>query len=153
MSAQARAGVTGAWLFTAAVAMLFSALASALVIRRGLGGDWGHGVQLPPAVWFSTSFVLLSSLCASKNRWPLAAAASFAFLASQWTAWNQFGLPLSNGPAAAFFYVLTGLHALHVAGGLAVLLTRAAREAVSVYWHALTVLWMVILCLLLWGRS
>jgi cytochrome c oxidase subunit 3 len=153
MSAQTRVAVTGAWLFTGAVAMLFSALVSALVIRRGFGGDWGAGFPLPTALWLSTALLAASSLSAGTGRWRLASASSLAFLASQWAAWNQFGAPLSSGPAAAFFYVLTGLHALHVAGGVAVLLTRASRAAVRVYWHALTVLWMVILCLLLWGKS
>lgn len=145
-----RASVTGAWLATAAMAMFFSALFSALVIRRGLGEDWGSGVALPQAVWVSTGLVLISSVLAACDRWRLAALASVGFLSSQMAAWSLMGFALSSGPAVAFFYLLTMAHAAHVAGGIVALGLRAARPAVRVYWHSLTVLWMVILCLLLW---
>jgi len=149
----ARASVTGAWLASAAMTMFFSALFSALVIRRGLGGDWGSGVVLPAAIWVSTGLVLLSSALAAWDRWRWAALASAAFIASQMAAWNSVGSALASGPAVAFFYLLTGAHLVHVAGGMAALGLRAARGAVRVYWHSLTLLWMVILCLLWWTTS
>ena len=78
-----------------------------------------------------------------------------------WAAvWSAGLVPASSGYAAVFF-ALTGLHALHVLGGLAfltALLRRAAREgAVSlrhgaVYWHFMGVLWLVLFTLLYFVR-
>ena len=69
-----------------------------------------------------------------------------------------------RNPANAFFYVLTGLHGLHLLGGLVVLGRTGARmsrpgaspdavrlgiELCTVYWHYLLVVWLVLFGLLL----
>ena len=46
---------------------------------------------------------------------------AFAFLAGQLVVWRELvdlGYYLESNPAAAFFYLLTGLHGLHLLGGL-----------------------------------
>ncbi|MFX5494500.1 cytochrome c oxidase subunit 3, partial [Acinetobacter baumannii] len=77
----------------------------------------------------------------------------------QLLAWRQLsaaGYWLAANPANTFFYLLTALHGLHVAGGLAALGrvtvrawrgSDAGRLALSVelcatYWHFLLVIWL-----------
>lgn len=94
----------------------------------------------------------------------------FGFLAGQLLVWNSLrsqGLFLSANPSSSFFYLLTGLHALHLAGGLIVLFYAACgnwlrtrfesqRIAVDVtawYWHFMGVLWFGIFGLLHFARG
>ncbi len=159
MSANVRVRVasTGAWLATGAMITLFSAFSSALVIRRGIGGDWVP-LALPAILWVNTALLAASSAAVEMRRWGPAALLGSAFLAGQAWAWQSLGLSLASGPAAAFFYVLTGVHGVHVAGGVAALAWNAWRAtpgsaaAARIYLHALGGLWMGMLCRLLWAH-
>jgi cytochrome c oxidase subunit III len=80
-------------------------------------------------------------------------------------AWRQLqaaGYYATSNPANAFFYVLTGLHGLHLLGGLFVWAGAASRmyqgragttrlsvELCTVYWHYLLLIWLVLFGLLL----
>jgi cytochrome c oxidase subunit 3 len=92
-------------------------------------------------------------------------ALGFAFLLGQGFAWHllqRSGFSISTGPSSSFFYVLTGAHALHLAGGVIALLYAAAssllhravetrRIVVDVtawYWHVMMVLWLYVFALL-----
>jgi cytochrome c oxidase subunit III len=96
-------------------------------------------------------------------------ALGFSFLAGQVWVWNNLrtqGVFLHGNPGSSFFYILTGLHALHLLGGLAVLLYAACgnwvrmrfesqRIAVDVtawYWHFMAILWLGIFALLHFAR-
>jgi cytochrome c oxidase subunit 3 len=83
-----------------------------------------------------------------------------AFVGGQYLAWRQLaaqGFYLATNPNSSFFYLLTGVHALHVLGGiaaLAYLLTQlAARGSVRrnlvngvvIYWHFMAALWLFLL--------
>jgi len=89
-----------------------------------------------------------------------------AFVAGQLMAWEQLaseGYYAQENPATAFFYLLTGLHAVHLLGGLWFMvllgfrLKRAhqqekARKSVALcatYWHYLLLVWLVLFTLLL----
>ena len=94
-------------------------------------------------------------------------ALALAFLVGQWFAWQQLqaaGYYAAGNPANAFFYVLTGLHGLHLLGGLVVwgrTVSRLSRgsaspgtlrlsvELCTVYWHYLLVVWLVLFGLLM----
>ena len=95
-----------------------------------------------------------------------------AFLGSQLLAWRQLaqqGIFLSTHPHSSFFYLLTGAHAIHLAGGLLFLAflwlrwrrqlsdtavgarQQGAADAVSIYWHFMDGLWIYLFLLLfLW---
>ena len=90
---------------------------------------------------------------------------AIAFLAGQLWVWQQFvvwGYFVASNPANSFFYLLTGLHALHLLGGLiawgiivAKFLQRvpwpqlgASVELCAIYWHYLLGLWFVLFALL-----
>ncbi len=88
-----------------------------------------------------------------------------AFLSGQWLVWSELsasGFYLATSPSSSFFYLLTGMHGIHLLGGIlallaasaaAILRKSAATRGVIVdvsawYWHFLTFLWVYILCLL-----
>jgi len=87
------------------------------------------------------------------------------FVVGQYFAWLKLrseGLYLPTNPNSSFFYVLTGVHAIHVLGGLGGLsrvmlkfrspsnrLRRSTMDATSYYWHFMGLLWIYLL-LILW---
>jgi len=88
-----------------------------------------------------------------------------SFLAGQWMAWRELaasGFYVASSPSSSFVYLLTGMHGVHLFGGVVALLTvgvasvlrRSADSqliAVDVtgrYWHFMAALWVYILCLL-----
>lgn len=143
---------TGVFLLLAAVTMLFAAFTSAMVVRRGLSDDWGTGVPFPAVLWMSTLFLIASSICLWRGERGSALVLGACFAAAQIVAWRQLlsaGVAAASSPGAAFFYVFTGAHAVHVAGGLGVLAWAAPRPA-AIYWHFLTVLWLYLIVLFRW---
>ena len=87
------------------------------------------------------------------------------FLMGQWTAWQSLaerGFHVSTRTPAPFFYLLTGAHAVHLAGGILVLLyagvtwllrrpiehRRIVVEVASWYWHFMGMLWIYVFALL-----
>lgn len=88
------------------------------------------------------------------------------FLVGQWRAWlvlRIHGVFISSAPSSSFFYLLTGMHALHLGGGLLALLyasfaavrkweierQRIILEVAAWYWHFMLLLWVYILLLVL----
>ena len=88
-----------------------------------------------------------------------------SFLAGQWMVWRQLaggGFYLSSSPSSSFVYLLTGMHGIHLLGGVVALFAasaapllhrRADSQSVVVdvtawYWHFMALLWICILCLL-----
>ncbi|HEV2915996.1 MAG TPA: cytochrome c oxidase subunit 3 [Pyrinomonadaceae bacterium] len=178
----------GMWVALASIMMLFTALTSAYIVRSRLGtaSDW-QPVPIPRMIWLSTSLIILSSATFEAarrfikrgddrgyRRWLMATVAlGLAFLATQLLAWRELvaqGIYLASNPHSSFFYLLTGVHGLHLLGGilmLGLLLARAwgsrrrdertsARqrdsvEAVALYWHFMDGLWIYLFLLLfLW---
>lgn len=107
------------------------------------------------------------ALTASRRWLAVSAALGIAFLTGQWKAWQQLavqGNPFGAGssPAATFVYMMSGLHALHLALGLAALgfcLTglgflrrvesrQIAIDAATWFWHAMGATWLVLFALL-----
>ena len=87
------------------------------------------------------------------------------FLSGQWMAWRQLaasGFYVATTPGSSFVYLLTGAHAIHLIGGVLVLIlagefallrrpvaTRSIVVDVTAwYWHFMAALWVYIFCLL-----
>lgn len=175
---------TGIWVGLAAIAMSFAALTSALYVREGSGyADWTH-ISLPPILWFNTLALILSSITLEQARRRVAAfmrgresvrsipvfwlnatmLLGLVFVVGQYFAWLKLrseGLYLPTNPNSSFFYVLTGVHVIHVLGGLGGLsrviwkfrsatnpLRRSTMDATSYYWHFMGVLWIYLLFIL-----
>ena len=88
----------------------------------------------------------------------------FSFLAGQLTVWRELaaaGFYVGATPSSSFLYLLTGMHGLHLLGGVIALLVAGAAsvlrksaatrfvllDVTSWYWHFMAVLWIYILCL------
>lgn len=159
------------WLVVAAVAMFFLGLVSALLARASSAG-WTPPPR-PPVLWPGLVALVASSAllelgggalrrgetgqAARLLRW--GGLLGLGFLAGQAAAWRWLassGVGLATSPGASYFYVLSGAHLLHVAGGLVawgVVLRRLQRPGPSlwglrVYWHFLAVLWVLLFALL-----
>jgi cytochrome c oxidase subunit 3 len=164
-----------------AILVFFMALSSAYIARRGVSNGWVP-IKVPPILWLNTLVLLLSSATLELARrrlsggelplfrklWLLTTALGVAFLAGQYLAWRQLaaqGLFISSNPASSFFYIFTGAHAVHLFGGVAVLLfvalrnfarsripRAAAAEVASYYWHFMDALWVFLLALIYIGK-
>src|SRR5579883_3609024 len=62
-----RASFTGLFVLLAASTMVFAALTSAFVVRRGLSDDW-TSMHKPPILWVNTVILLASSILLDRSR-------------------------------------------------------------------------------------
>jgi cytochrome c oxidase subunit 3 len=93
----------------------------------------------------------------------------FAFLVGQWMAWGELrarGFLVNTNPDSSFIYLLTGAHALHLAGGVIALIwasvaslwhkpvedRRIVVDVAAWYWHFMAVLWIYVFALLAFAR-
>jgi cytochrome c oxidase subunit 3 len=177
----------GLWVFLCVITSLFGLFISAYYMRMGHGhgaimthSDW-QSIAKSPILWVNTFLLAFSSVAMQSARSAaargnvqrtarallLGGVLAIAFIVGQLTAWRELRLSeyfsLVN-PAVAFFYVLTGVHALHLLGGLYVwgrtywrvqykhaeaIDVRLSVELASVYWHFLLLVWVVLFILLL----
>lgn len=165
------------WIFLAALTVLFLASIVGYLVVRLKATDWPPpGMpRLPAGLWLATVVLLAGSVTvhlalravrrnerAASTRWlAVTTALAFAFLLVQ--SWNWWGLIRLQLTAAsnlyAFtFFMLTGLHAAHVIGGIALLAIVLARSHrgrygsdhyggvtyAAMYWHFLDAIWLVL---------
>lgn len=95
---------------------------------------------------------------------------AFTFLAGQLRAWQELtatGFLVASNPADSFFYLITGLHGLHLAGGLMALGVTADKvwrhfaadrvqlgvSLCATYWHFLLFVWLILFGLLIGGAE
>ena len=171
------AGVLGMWIFLATLTVLFLAAIVGYLVVRVKAVDWPPpGMpRLPAGLWLATVLLLAGSVTIHRAlrfiragertaaaRWVgVTLALGLSFLAVQ--SWNWWGLIRLHLTAAsnlyAFtFFMLTGLHAAHVVGGitlLAVVWRRARRGRygsghhpgityAAMYWHFLDAIWLLL---------
>ncbi|MBV8503070.1 MAG: bb3-type cytochrome oxidase subunit III [Paucibacter sp.] len=157
------------WVFMGVATALFSLFAVAYVMR--LSANDATAIALPWQLWLSTAWLVAGSVLLQQAAWRAhrgltsraamlaGGACALAFVANQAWAWQALlGARVSfiGNPAGSFFYVLTALHALHVAGGLvawawvqrssdlaAWRVTLCAR-----YWHFLLLVWVALFIVL-----
>src|SRR5438876_2770744 len=141
----------GLWILLTAIFMLFAGLSSAYIVLRGVP-TW-QNIELPYLLWPNTAVLLLSSLALeisrrairrndiqSMKRWLVVGGVlGFGFLAGQLAAWRQLvnaGVYLPSTQQSSFFYILTGLHGLHLLGGivaLGIVLAMALKDRLSAF--------------------
>lgn len=181
VSANDSAGKFGMRLFLAALTMLFGASLIGYLVVRSRAASWPPpGIpRLPAGLWASTVILLLGSITiawalrsARRDRQELLRAAllitlllGVLFLASQTLNWFYLvllHLPKRANLYAFTFYMLTGLHALHVVGGLILLAyvtvrahqgryspaSHAPLAHCATYWHYLDAVWLVLFTVL-----
>lgn len=165
-----------------AVCTLFLAFLLAWVLLRRSAAWPSPELRRPPSgLWASTLLLLASELSMGRTararrpqiarRWVVRAALFGAlFLAAQAWLWRELllrGVTTASDAYGALFYSLTGLHALHVVGGLAYMtllvhrLGRAVRAGGAsriagirlcrIYWHLMGAIWVVLFLVLYFG--
>src|SRR5712691_2334295 len=129
-------GQIGIWILLTAIIMLFAGLSSAYIVLRGVPA-W-QNIELPSLMWPNTAVLLLCSRAIelarrairrndlpSMKRWlAIGGVLGLAFLTGQLAAWRQLvnaGVYLPSTLQSSFFYILTGLHGLHLLGGVVAL--------------------------------
>lgn len=163
--------------FLGVVSVMFGLFITAYFIRMELP-DWrpmpeSQLLWLNTALLFGASIVLqlLHARLRRENTrhlrtlMLLGAVLTLGFVYGQWQVWQLMraaGYYMYNNPANSFFYVLTGIHALHILGGLYVWLRAGWRvmqrqaaahiklsvELCALYWHFLLLVWLVLFALM-----
>jgi cytochrome c oxidase subunit 3 len=159
------------WVAIASIVMMFAGLTSAYIVKGSLPG-WVNAV-MPKLFYYSTAVMLCSSIVIQmavkafkersmlqyRNLITLTALLGTAFIFLQFVAFMQLygqGVKMEGSGAGQFLYIIFGLHALHVVGGviaLMVLFFRSMRvklrtynpvplEVVATYWHFVDLLWV-----------
>jgi cytochrome c oxidase subunit 3 len=181
-SGRSPAPKVGLVVFLCVASVLFTLTIAAYAERMAFE-DWRPTPQ-QWLLWLNTSLLAISSIA---FQWAVVSARrgrvddialgliaagffAFTFLIGQLWAWWQMSATIGFNiadPAIAFFYMITGLHGLHVVGGL-VAWSRAMRELwhdpdmarvvrlvrlCAIYWHFLLVLWLVLFGLLFTGED
>ncbi len=163
------------WVAIASILMMFAGLTSAYIVKGSLPG-WST-IELSPFFYYSTAAILLSSITIQwalksfKERKmqqyrmliTLTAVLGLLFVALQLMGFNAMverGITWAGSSGAGqFLYIIFGLHALHVLGGVVALLVIFFRaysarirnynpvpvEIVSTYWHFVDLLWIYLL--------
>ena len=167
------------YVLMAVIGVLFS-LFSVAYIGRMAYGDW-RTLPEPTLLWLNTAIIMLSSISfhqATKNAKEnqikksreyllLSGVLTFGFIVGQLFVWRElvsFGYFASTNPSYAFFYLLTALHILHLAGGLIAWTVVTVKSFIpqketsdfalkvnlcAVYWHFLLIVWALLFIMLL----
>jgi cytochrome c oxidase subunit 3 len=165
-------------IFLAVVAVLFTLLIIVYLERMEFP-DW-QDLADPGVLWLNTAVLILSSaglewargaahrgqLSGVRSGLLVGGICAFAFLAGQLVAARQLvdaGVFASTNPSVGFYYLITGLHAAHLLGGLVawgrtfaklrsgveVGQLRLSVDLCALYWHFLLLVWLGLFSLLL----
>lgn len=158
------------WVFLVSSTMLFAGFTSAYIVRKA-EGNWLE-FELPSAFLYSLITVLASSVVLAFGQWALqkqqarvgatlvllSAIGGASFILLQFEGWSQLfeqAVVLVGNASGGFLYIISGIHLLHVLGGLIalsivgvrVLLKPTAQQitdvhTASIFWHFIGVLWL-----------
>ncbi len=153
-------------------------------------------IEIPSILWLNTVMLLLSSVTMEFARrgifreidvleewfglgkptrrkvlpWLIASVLfGCMFLWGQYAAWKQLAMQrisYANNPSSHFFYLITGVHGIHLLLGLMLLVAavigmgaiRAIEsrqilvDSAAWYWHTMGVLWIFLFALLIYGQ-
>jgi cytochrome c oxidase subunit III len=174
----ARPKLVGLTAFLAVATSFFALILSAYSLRMDYG-DWIPLTE-PQLLWVNTGMLVLASVAFQWTRnmavsgkstqlrsgLVLAGVLTAAFLVGQLIAWQQLnasGQYISSNPSNAFFFMLTGIHGLHILGGMYVWARATVRafggrdldavkhsvELCTIYWHFLLLVWLILFGLML----
>ncbi len=176
-------GKLGIWLFLASEVMLFGALFSSYVLLRVGAPTWPHGADIlnVPLATLNTMVLITSSVTmvmawASLKMGRFAAHRMYLFLTFlcgvgfmviktiEYMAKFEHHLYPRNDTFMAIYFTLTGLHGLHVLGGMVVMAYLLATgpkmwksepgrftnrvEVTGLYWHFVDLVWIFLFPLL-----
>ena len=159
------------WIAMASMVMLFAGLTSAYIVRKIEGNSIEF--SLPKRITISTitiiirSFIIQYAIYAIKrnllNQVKIAVITTLglgiAFVFMQFYAWTVMvnnGIHLVGNPSGSFIYVLSGMHILHLAGGIISMIVISVKSILeryspknylglqlgAIFWHFLDILWV-----------
>ncbi|MCB0571328.1 MAG: cytochrome c oxidase subunit 3 [Phaeodactylibacter sp.] len=164
------------WVACGGILMMFAAFTSAIIVRQA-AGNWLE-FRLPDIFYYNTIVILLSSISLHssylafrrgntslyRGMLALTFVLGAAFIALQYQGWQKLtaiGIELTTNPSGSFIYVISGVHAAHILGGLGALslallhayllphkVTPARKlrfELTLTYWHFVDFLWLYLL--------
>jgi cytochrome c oxidase subunit III len=162
------------WVAIGSIIMMFAGLTSAFIVKSNQV-NW-KTVALPKAFWISTAAIILSSITVQmalrsfKQRQMgqyrmligITLLLGIAFIVLQWVGFNELwklNITFKGAGAGQFLYVIFGLHAVHVIGGIIALLVMFVKayisktrvyssvpvEVAAMYWHFVDFLWIYLL--------
>jgi cytochrome c oxidase subunit III len=168
-------GKLGIWLFLASEVMLFGALFSTYIILRSGAPEWPHG-ELNVVLGAINTVILISSSVTMVMAWAslklkdwakhrLYLIATFVlagvFLVNKYFEYKDHfdkGETPAHSTFTAIYFTLTGLHGLHILGGMVVMLyflgpgTKLWKknpdqftnriEYTGLYWHFVDLVWI-----------
>ena len=168
------------WMGFLSIIMMFIALTSAYIVKQA-AGNWLEFI-IPNSFYFSTAVILISSLTLHlsyssfkkgkeflyKSMLVVSLILGCVFVVLQYKGWFQLfdgGVDMKGNPSGSFFYLITGLHAVHILGGIAALIVallhaftlpfkpterrRVRFSLVLQYWHFVDILWIYLFTFLL----
>ena len=170
------------WVAMASIVMMFAGFTSAYIVKRNQSNWLEFG--LPTYFWYSTGVILVSSLTIQlalvafkarnmvRYRTLMTVTAALGLL---FTALQLFGffslesdgvkiIGTNSNAAASFLGVITGVHMLHVLGGVVMLLIMFFRaysrrqknysstgiEIAATYWHFVDAIWIYLFVFFNW---
>ncbi len=171
------------WLFVVSSTIMFGGFTSYYLVFAASKGK-GHGLILPDAFIYSSLVIIASSIAlvlASKalkklnfslqrNMLWITVILAIAFGVMQFNAWGSMvrtGATLvGNNAAISFIYVVSGMHLLHIIGGIGLIINALAgsykslpvakvqyrMEIASIFWHFIDILWIYLYVFLLLNR-
>jgi cytochrome c oxidase subunit I+III len=168
----------GLWIFLASEILIFGSLIVSYLYVRVSSGSWPVATQTHDVLLGMTNTIILltSSLTmilglyfirlGNVKALKICLGGTFALglsflgikLGIEWPALIKSGFTINSGLPASSYFVLTGLHAVHVAVGLVgvgYLMFRAytggftstnhvAVENIGLYWHFVDIVWMIL---------
>ena len=168
------------WMGFLSIIMMFIALTSAYIVKQS-AGNWLEFI-IPNSFYISTAVILTSSATLHlsyssfkkgkellyKSMLVVTLILACVFIVLQYKGWFQLfdgGVDMKGNPSGAFFYLVTGLHAAHILGGIAALIVallhaftlpfkpterrRVRFSLVLQYWHFVDILWIYLFTFLL----
>jgi cytochrome c oxidase subunit 3 len=163
------------WVAIGSIVMMFAGLTSAFIVKSNQTG-W-EMIAMPKVFWVSTAVIIISSITLQmalrsfKQRGMsqyrlligLTLLLGVLFIVLQWMGfqqlWEQKITFRGSSGAGQFLYVIFGLHAVHVIGGLIALIIMFIKafvgktklyssvpvEVMATYWHFVDLLWLYLL--------
>lgn len=165
------------WIALASIVMMFTGFTSAYIIKRNMA-NW-ITFTLPRIFWYSTAVIIISSITVIISRnyfrqremkqyrlWLfITLVLGIAFVCMQYIGFRQLwhsGITLTKNVSFSFLYIIVGLHAVHVLGGVIALIIMLFRaysmrnknysiipvDLMNTYWHFVDLLWIYLLVFL-----
>ena len=170
------------WVAIGSILMMFAGLTSAYIVKRSQA-SWLM-IEIPMMFWYSTATILASSVTVQlalkalkkreminyKRLLVVTAVLGVLFIVLQIAGFRQFAaqdirlVGAGSNASYSFLLAISGLHGIHVLGGvvaLAVTVIRALNsstksystvplEIVATYWHFVDALWIYLFIFFTW---